>query len=69
MAIRLGFVDAPPSPDPDAPSNRPLLLEADKDAKRGPIDHHWQPEQFGKRKASWSSSALLAAGTALLIAS
>lgn len=67
MPLQPGFVDAPlPAPDPEAP-NRPSLLDADKDADRGPIDHLWEPERFGKRTESCNSSVLFATGFALLI--
>ena len=47
----------------------PILLDAEPDARRGPIDLGWRPQQLqvsGARRGG-RSSALLAAGFALLI--
>ena len=69
MALRPGFVDVPrPAPEAEVSPSRPLLLEADRNAENGPIDHHWEPAKFGAHKRRWSSSALLTTGIALLIA-
>jgi len=69
MALRPGFVDVPrPAPTAEVSLNHPLLLEPDKNAEKGPIDHHWEPAKFGTHKSRWSSSALLTTGIALLIA-
>jgi putative membrane protein len=66
-ALQPGFVDASRS-EAEVSPNRPQLLTADKEAKRGPIDHHWEPAKFGTRKSRWSSSVLITTGIALLIA-
>lgn len=69
MAVQPGFIDfSRASPEAEIPPNRPLLLEPDKNAERGPIDHHWEPAKCEGNRRRWSSSAFLVAGTALLIA-
>jgi putative membrane protein len=68
MPLQPGFVDEPPpSAKPATPPDGPLLLDAAEDSGRGPIDHAWEPEAFGKRPTGWNSSTMLAAGLALLI--